>query len=360
MQRARDLAERGRYTVAPNPLVGCVVVRDGRIVGEGWHERAGSHHAEAVALDAAGEDARGATLYVTLEPCNRRSRSSEVSCTGRILEAGVKKVVIGHIDPNPRMNGRSVRLLRDAGVEVEVLDDPEFGRQNEQWFWYKRTGRPFVHLKLAVSLDGRIACAGGDSRWVTGPEARRRAHLLRAEAGAVLVGIGTVLADDPLLTVRDVPGEVPAAKRVVLDARLRIPLESALVRSAGKTPLIVFAAEGAPSGKTLALQERGVRVVEAPLIDGIFDPGFVLDELGRLGVRGVLVEGGGETAAHFVRRSLVNKMTVFYAPKLVGSDGRPMVGELGVAGMAHALPFTVSEVERLGDDVAVTFYPRGR
>ncbi|MDQ3238269.1 MAG: bifunctional diaminohydroxyphosphoribosylaminopyrimidine deaminase/5-amino-6-(5-phosphoribosylamino)uracil reductase RibD, partial [Actinomycetota bacterium] len=200
MDRARSLAERGRYTTAPNPLVGSVVVRDGEILGEGWHARAGGDHAEVAALNANGSTASGATMYVTLEPCNHQGRTPP--CTRAIMDAGIERLVVGHLDPDPRMRGKSVEILRHAGLEVEVLDDGLFERQNEQFFHYMRSGRPFVHLKLAASLDGRIATRTRDSRWVTGEAARQRAHSLRAEAGAVLVGAGTVRADDPLLTPR--------------------------------------------------------------------------------------------------------------------------------------------------------------
>ena len=228
MDLARDLAERGRYTVAPNPLVGAVVARDGAALSEGWHHRAGADHAEVDALRDAGPAARGATMYITLEPCNHHGRTPP--CTEAILRAGISRVVVGHLDPDPRMRGKSVDILREAGVEVEVLNAPDFERQNEQFLHYMRAGRPFVHLKLAVTLDGRIAAAGGDSRWVTGEAARRRAHELRAESGAVLVGANTVRADDPLLTARDLADEPPRITRVVLDPRLTATPGSKLAR----------------------------------------------------------------------------------------------------------------------------------
>src|SRR5215203_3238178 len=223
MDLARCLAERGRYSVAPNPLVGSVVARDGSVLSEGWHSRAGGDHAEIVALVKAGRASRGATLYVTLEPCNHYGRTPP--CVEAILRTGISRVVVGHLDSDPRMRGRSLGMLRKAGVDVEVLDDPAFEQQNEQFLHRMRTGRPFVHLKLATTLDGRIAAPGGDSRWVTGEDARRRAHELRAEAGAVLVGANTVRADDPMLTPRGLPVRAPRITRVVLDPRLTISLQ---------------------------------------------------------------------------------------------------------------------------------------
>ncbi|ABG04327.1 diaminohydroxyphosphoribosylaminopyrimidine deaminase / 5-amino-6-(5-phosphoribosylamino)uracil reductase [Rubrobacter xylanophilus DSM 9941] len=358
MDLARELAERGRYTAAPNPLVGAVVVRGGAVVGEGWHVRPGEEHAEAMALRRAGAAARGATMYVTLEPCNHHLRTPGPPCAEAVLRAGIRRLVVGHADPNPRVNGRSLRRLREAGVEVEVLDDPVFERQNERFFWAMRRGRPFVHLKLAVTLDGRIAAAGGDSRWVTGPEARRRAHALRAEAGAVLVGAGTARADDPLLTPRGLDEEPPRVLRAVLDPRLTLPEASRLVSTAPEWPLVVFCAEGASPRRRRRLEAAGAEVEAVPAAgDGGLDLGAVLERLRLRGASGVLVEGGGQTARRFVAGGLVNKMTLFYAPRLAGADGVPMVGGLRVTRMAQAPRFSVAGVERLGDDLAVTLYP---
>ena len=355
MDLARDLAERGRYTVAPNPLVGAVVARDGALISEGWHARAGCDHAEVRALKDAGEAARGATMYVTMEPCNHHGRTPP--CTDAVLRSGVSRVVVGHLDPDPRMRGRSVRLLREAGLEVEVLEDPAFERQNEQFLQYMRTGRPFVHLKLAVTLDGRIAAAGGDSRWVTGEDARRRAHELRAEAGAVLVGANTVRTDDPLLTARGLDDEPPSITRVVLDPRLTTSPESRLARSAREEPALVFSDEASLDGRESELEALGVEVVAAPPGRDGLDLGGVLDELGRRGIRGVFVEGGAETVSRFVEQGLADKLTLFYAPKLLGADGVPMVRPLGAATMEEALKYSVSGVETVGEDIAVTLYP---
>jgi diaminohydroxyphosphoribosylaminopyrimidine deaminase/5-amino-6-(5-phosphoribosylamino)uracil reductase len=355
MDLARCLAERGRNSVAPNPLVGAVVERDGSVVGEGWHSRAGGDHAEIGALDQAGGAARGATLHVTLEPCNHYGRTPP--CVEAILRAGIARVVVGHLDPDPRMQGRSVGMLREAGVEVVVLDDPAFERQNEQFFHHMRTGRPFVHLKLATTLDGRIAALGGDSRWVTGEDARRRAHELRAEAGAVLVGATTLRTDDPMLTPRDVSISPPLITRVVLDPRLTASPESMLAKSAGEAPVVVFATQSAFEGRERVLERLGVEVVATPTSEEGLDLWSVLEELGGRGIKGLLVEGGGETATRFVRKGLADKLTLFYAPKLLGSEGVPMIGALRATRVAEALQFSVSEVEKVGDDVAVTLYP---
>jgi diaminohydroxyphosphoribosylaminopyrimidine deaminase/5-amino-6-(5-phosphoribosylamino)uracil reductase len=357
MDLARRLAERGRYTVAPNPLVGAVVARDGSVLSEGWHARAGGDHAEIMALDGAGGMARGATLYVTLEPCNHFGRTPP--CVEAILRSGISRVVVGHLDPNPKMQGHSVEILRKAGVDVEVSGDILFERQNEQYLHHMRTGRPFVHLKLATTLDGRIAAAGGDSRWVTGEDARGRAHELRAESGAVLVGANTVRTDDPMLTARDLPGQPPPITRVVLDPGLTISPHSKLAKTTEEAPVVVFVYGAALDGRERELERIGVEVVAAPPTGDGIDLSYVLDELGGRGIKGLLVEGGGKTATRFVRGGLADKMTLFYAPKLLGSEGVPMIGALRATKVAEALQFSVAEVEKVGDDVAVTLYPGG-
>jgi len=355
MQRARELAEHGRYTAAPNPLVGALVVRDGAVVGEGWHARAGGDHAEIAALERSGPAARGADLYVTLEPCNHHGKTPP--CTDAILRAGVKRVVAGHLDPNPKMRGHSVDLLREAGVEVEVLDDDLFEKQNEQFAHLMRTGRPFVHVKLATTLDGRIAAPGGESKWVTGEAARCLAHEFRAEAGAVLVGAGTARTDDPLLTARGLPEDPPPITRVVLDPRLTLRADSQLARTAYADPVVVFAGENGDRGRAEELRAWGVEVVTAPLVNRELDLVFVLEELGRRGIRGVLVEGGGETAGRFVGRGLADKLTLFYASKLLGAEGMPLMGSLRVAGMDATPRFRIEAVEKVGEDVTMTLYP---
>ncbi len=355
MDRARGLAERGRYTAAPNPLVGVVLTRGDEVIGKGWHERAGRDHAEIVALKQSGPAARGATMFTTLEPCNHHGRTPP--CTGAILEAGIARVVIGDLDPNPKMRGRSVEILRSAGVEVEVRDDRAFERQNEQFDHLMKTGRPFVHLKLAATLDGRIATSTGDSKWITGVAARHRAHLLRAEAGAVLVGAGTVRADDPTLTARNLPQDPPPITRVVLDPNLTTTSESQLVRTANEPPVLIFFDNNALDGREKELEAAGVEVIATPPGEDGLDLLFVLDVLGRRGIRGLLVEGGGETASRFIRKGLVDKMTVFQAPKLAGSDGVPMIGALGLQRMKDAPLLSIASMEVLGDDVAMTLYP---
>ncbi len=355
MDLARELAERGRYTAAPNPLVGAVITRGGEVVGKGWHVRAGSDHAEVAALESVDSPVAGATMYVTLEPCNHHGRTPP--CTEAIVRAGISKVVVGHLDPDPRMRGRSVGLLREAGIEVEVRDDPVFEHQNERFFTAVRKGRPHVHLKLAATLDGRIAASNGDSKWVTGEASRRRARMLRAEAGAVLVGAGTVRADDPQLTARDLPEEPPQVLRAVLDPNLTIGRDSQLAKSSRETPVTVFTGKNAEQARADELEAAGVNVVDVPESGGELDLEAVLDELHQRGVRGLLVEGGGETAAGFVKKGLVDKLTVFYAPKLLGAEGVPMIGKMRLTRMAEASGFEISGVEVLEGELIATLRP---
>lgn len=355
MDRARQLAERGRYTVAPNPMVGAVLLRGDEVIGEGWHARAGGDHAEAAALKATCSDPRGAEMYVTLEPCNHYGRTPP--CTDAIIRAGISRVVVGRLDPDPRMSGRSVALLRESGIDVEVLEDPELELQNEQFFTAMKKQRPFVHLKLAATLDGRISASNGDSKWITGEPARSRARSLRAEAGAVLVGAGTVRADDPLLTVRGGEAEPVPVTRVVLDPGLTINPDSRLVQTASESPVVIFTGPQAPAGRVKVLENMGVDVAGAPVVDEELELESVLSELRNRGVRGVLVEGGGETAARFIRRGLVDKLSVFYAPRIIGAEGTPMIGKLRLTRMAEAYGFAVSEVEVVDGDLAVTLYP---
>lgn len=357
MRRALALAERGRWTVSPNPLVGCVLVRDGQAVGEGWHGHAGGPHAEIAALEAAGERARGATAYVTLEPCAHEGRTGP--CTVALIEAGVRRVVVAAADPHPEAAG-GADALRLAGVEVELgLLAAEAGRQNEVFLHGLATGRPFVTLKLAVSLDGRIAAADGSSRWLTGDEARERAHGLRAEADAVLVGSGTVLADDPHLTVRidGYRGRQPL--RVVLDRRGRTrPSHRVHDRSA---PTLCAVGADCDRGARAALGSAGVPLVEVPADAGDGGLRTVLDALWARRVRSVLVEGGASVAGAFLTAGLVDRLVAHVAPLLLGPTGRPAVEGLLVGTLERAPRWDLADVEQVGGDAILTGYPsRGR
>lgn len=321
MRRALELAGRGRGRVAPNPRVGAVVVRDGAVVGEGWHREFGADHAEAEALRDAGSRARGGTVYVTLEPCTHRGKTPP--CTEALRDAGVARVVVGCRDPHPEAGGGAGRL-REAGVEVTLgVAGREAARLNAPFLWRQVAGGPFVALKLALSLDARIARAPGVRTDVTGREAWGRVHRLRAEHRAVLVGRRTAEVDDPRLTARgDVEPRRPPV-RVVLDSRLRLDPGSTLARTAGEAPVWALCAPGPDAGRRGRLEEAGVRVLEVePAEDGEgLRPGAVVDRLGREGVGSVLVEGGGRVAASFLSGGRVQRMHLLYAPVAYGPGG---------------------------------------
>jgi len=314
--------ERGvRGSPSPNPHVGALVVKSGQAVGAGHHERAGEIHAEVAALREAGDDARGATLYVTLEPCNHLGRTPP--CTGALLAAKIARVVVGCRDPNPHVEGGGIERLRDVGVQVDIgCREPEAQRLIAPWSKFVTSGVPYVTLKLALSLDGRIASRTGASKWVTGPEARARVHLLRSQQDAVLIGIGTALADDPRLTVRDAPGHSPL--RVIFDTKLRLPVASRLVQSAREAPTWVVCTTDAPSSNEGALVERGVEVLRAPAsAEGRIDPVAALKMLATRGIVTVMVEGGAELAGSLLAAVAVDELHCFVAPILLGPRGRP-------------------------------------
>jgi diaminohydroxyphosphoribosylaminopyrimidine deaminase / 5-amino-6-(5-phosphoribosylamino)uracil reductase len=342
LERCLELAERGRRTAAPNPLVGATVVRDGQVLGEGWHRRTGEPHAEIEALLAAG-DAREATVYVSLEPCCHQGRTPP--CTDALLAAGVGRVVIGALDPFPEVNGRGVRRLRDGGVAVEVADgelERRARRQNAGFRTLVTHGRPYVVVKAAASLDGRTATAAGESQWISSPASRRRVHDARADAGAVAVGIGTVLADDPLLTARDAtPPPERQPLRVVFDRRARLPLDSRLARSVAAGPVLVVAAPDAPADR---LRAAGIDVAVA---DGI---AAALAELGRRGIATVLVEGGASLAGAFLRDGLVDRIDLYLAPILLGG-GPGIAAGWAAPALADAPRALHVEASRSGDDI---------
>jgi diaminohydroxyphosphoribosylaminopyrimidine deaminase/5-amino-6-(5-phosphoribosylamino)uracil reductase len=319
MGMALELGAKG--SPSPNPHVGAVVVSDGEVIGSGHHERAGEEHAELVALHQAGEQANGATLYVTLEPCNHTGRTPP--CTDAIVRVGISRVVAGCLDPNPHVEGGGVEKLRAAGVTVDVgCRDAEARRLIAPWSKFVTTGVPYVALKLALSLDGRIASRTGASKWVTGPEARARVHLLRAQHDAVVIGIGTALADDPRLTVRDAPGHSPL--RVVFDTKLRLPISARIAQTAREVPTWVVCSTDASSSNESALGELGVEVLRAPAsAEGRIDALAALKMLASRGVVTVMVEGGAELAGSLLAAAIIDELHCFIAPILLGPRGRP-------------------------------------
>ncbi|PYT05075.1 MAG: bifunctional diaminohydroxyphosphoribosylaminopyrimidine deaminase/5-amino-6-(5-phosphoribosylamino)uracil reductase RibD, partial [Acidobacteria bacterium] len=327
MARALELAARGAGQVSPGPLVGCVITDPrGETVGEGFYVYDGVKHAETHALEEARERARGATAYVTLEPHAHTGRTPP--CTEALISAGVARVVAPHEDPNPLVSGRGFARLREAGVAVTVgVLAREAARLNEKYIHALRSGRPFVHLKLAVSLDGRIATRTGHARWISSEESRARAHRLRHEYDAILVGSGTATTDDPLLTDRSGLARRRPLLRVVLDEHLRLNPESNLARTAREAPVLVFASDDVDAQKVAALEGCGVEVLRTA--SGGRDLAAVLEELNRRDVQGLLVEGGASIAGAFLRAGLVNKASFFIAPIILGGDALGAVGGAG-------------------------------
>lgn len=361
MQRALQLAERGRGRTSPNPVTGCVVVKDGRVIGAGFHERRGAPHAEASALDACREDPQGAHLYCNLEPCAAAYPGKLTPpCAPRIVRAGIGRVTVATLDPHHRVRGSGVALLRNAGLPVIVGVQAEAAlRLNLPYFTAVRYRRPFVHLKIAQSLDGRIAAAGGDSRWITDTAARRAVHRLRAAHDAVLVGRGTALRDDPRLTVRGVePDLLPAAppRRVVLDSRLALPAAARLASDGQARRTLVLTTPAADPARRRELAARGVQV-QAVAADaaGRVDLAAALQALYGCGIRSLLVEGGAAVTTSLLRAGLFDQLTVFVAPLLIGA-GVEAVGDLGSARIADALRLQGVTTTAINDQALITGY----
>ena len=350
MRHALGLARRGLGNVWPNPAVGCLIVCDGRILARGWTQPGGRPHAESEALERAGDDARGATAYVTLEPCSHHGRTPP--CADSLIAAGVARVVVATGDPDARVTGRGLTRLRDAGIAVEVgLLEAEARDLNAGFFKHREARRPVVGLKLATTLDGRTATVTGESRWITGPVARAWVHRLRAEADAILVGSGTALADDPALTCR-LPGlGARSPVRVVLDGRGRLGADSVLVATAGETPTWRLVGKGVP-----ALPGVVDLVVPAGR-DGHLDLEAGLATLAREGITRVMVEGGRGLATALMRADLVDSIDWFRAPALIGGDGMPALDALGIEEMGSLRRWRRRGLQILGDDILESLAP---
>ena len=355
MRAALALARRGLGTVRPNPAVGCVVVNGGRVVGRGWTQPGGRPHGETEALGRAGNAAQGATAYVSLEPCCHWGRTPP--CTDALIAAGIRRVVVALEDPDPRVAGQGVRQLRAAGLDVETgLCAAEATEVNAGFFCRLRNGRPLVTLKLATSLDGRIATGRGESQWITGPPARERAHALRAAHDAIMVGTGTVIADNPQLTCR-LPGLAHRSPiRVVIDRHLRIPATMRLVSDARAVPTWVLALPSADPARRQAFLDAGAMVIDIdPGHDGSGSVAAVLAALGERGITRLLVEGGGLLAAGLVRARLIDRLVWVHAPMLIGGDGLPAIAEFGLEVLSAAPNFERLSTEAVGADVLTVF-----
>ncbi|WP_407701277.1 bifunctional diaminohydroxyphosphoribosylaminopyrimidine deaminase/5-amino-6-(5-phosphoribosylamino)uracil reductase RibD [Tumebacillus algifaecis] len=357
MNLALQLAAMAKGKTNPNPLVGAVIVKEGRVIGQGAHLRAGEPHAEVHAFRMAGEAAKGATLYVTLEPCSHHGRTPP--CADLVISSQVGRVVVAMLDPNPLVAGRGVTRIREAGIEVEVgVLEQEARRLNERFVHNMLTKQPFVTVKTAMTLDGKIAAHSGDSRWITGEESRAFVHRLRDAADAILVGIGTVLADDPELTTRLPEGGGKHPVRIVLDRQLRTP-ETARVVSTEQAKTWIFTGPDVDEDKAARLRELGVDVIQVPLSDGGLDLRAVLDLLYQLGITDLLVEGGASVNGAFLKQGLINKVVSFIAPKLIGgaTAPTPYAGD-GFDKMADAVDLLDLTVERYGADLCLIGYPK--
>ncbi|SHF30698.1 diaminohydroxyphosphoribosylaminopyrimidine deaminase / 5-amino-6-(5-phosphoribosylamino)uracil reductase [Desulforamulus putei DSM 12395] len=360
MRMALELAAKARGRTSPNPMVGAVVVKDGEVVGKGFHARAGSAHAEVVALADAGEKARGATVYVTLEPCCHHGRTGP--CTEALLKAGVKRVVAAMTDPNPLVAGKGLAVLREAGVEVQSgLLQEEALRLNEVFIKYITTKRPFVVLKAATSLDGKIATAAGESKWITGHAAREYGHRLRDIYDAILVGVNTILADDPSLTARLPEGRGKDPVRIIVDSAARTPTAAKVLTQLSAAHTIIATTERAPVERRASLMAAGAEVMVVPGEGSRVDFVKLMEMLGEKEITSVLIEGGGQVNGAALAAGIVDKVAWFLAPKIIGGDAAPgpVRGE-GIASLQDAIKLYDVSVERLGEDILVTGYTSER
>jgi len=350
MKKALRLARRGLGKTSPNPMVGAVIVKHNRIIGQGYHHYFGGKHAEVNAIENAVEEIGGATLYVTLEPCCYQGKTPP--CVDAVIKHNIGRVVIGALDPNPRVGGKSVEILRQRGIETKVgVLEGECRSLNEAHFKCMSTGIPLVTVKFAQTLDGRIATSAGKSQWISSPASRRLAHKLRAVNDAVMVGVGTVLADNPELTVRLVRGRNPT--RIVLDSTLRVPPEARVLADQPSAPTLIAATPRADDKRLAALRRTGVEVLTIPADErGNVDLAHLLRALGERGISSVLVEGGAETITSLLRLKLVDRLVAIVAPKLMGR-GIEAVGELNITDVSQALKLEFTRTYRLGEDLVI-------
>ena len=351
MRRAIELAERGVGFTNPNPMVGAVIVKGGKVIGEGWHERCGEWHAERNAFKNCTVPAEGATMYVTLEPCCHYGKTPP--CTEAIIEHGIARVVVGMEDPNPLVAGKGIALLREAGIEVVCgVEEEALREQNRVFLKYISTKLPWVAMKTAMTLDGKIATRTGDSKWITGAEARAYVHELRHRFMAILVGIGTAVADDPLLNCRIEGRGVRQPIRVVVDSNARLSLDSQLVKTAGEYRTIVAHTRFAPEERVKALREAGVEMLLCKEKEGLVDVRNLLELLGQSGIDSILLEGGGSLNYTFLAEGLADELYAFIAPKIVGGmNAKTPVEGAGMEKMADAINLELENVLNIGHDV---------
>ncbi len=354
MAYAIKLAEKARGNTSPNPLVGAVLVKNGEIVGEGFHKKAGSPHAEIIAIENAGEKAKDSTLYVTLEPCNHHGRTPP--CTLKIIESGIKRVVIGMLDPNPHVKGGGAEFLKQHGISVEhgILEN-ECKKQNEIFLRYITKGRPFVIMKVAMTIDGKICTKTGDAKWITSNRARKYVHKLRSELDAIMIGRGTAAKDNPSLTVRLVEGKDPI--RIVLDSHLSLPSSLKLFHqdSDALTYLITL---NKSKNKRVNVDPEKVKIIYIDEKDGKINIKSLLKRLGEMEITSILLEGGAELNATFLKEGLIDKFLFFIAPKIIGGNGKGPVGGDGVKFIKDAFLLSDMEYKKIGQDLLITAYPQ--
>lgn len=357
MQRALELADKARGRTSPNPLVGAVIVKDGKVLGEGYHRQAGTPHAEIHALnDAGAQDIEGATMYVTLEPCSHYGRTPP--CADALVRAGLGRVVIATLDSNPLVAGKGRKILEEAGIKTAVgLLEEQALQLNEVFFKYIQTGKPFVSLKVAMTLDGKIASFSGDSRWITGEAARNYVHQLRNSHDAIMVGIGTVLADDPQLNTRLDTEDQRNPVRIIIDGQLDIPLESKIVKTAGEQRTMVFTSSNHDKGKAGVLKAWGLEIVEIGEETSCLPLESIMGKLGKIGICSLLLEGGAQINAYMLKHNLVDKVYWFIAPKIIGGKNAPSpVAGHGIEYMNQAIKLNKVEIKSFADDLCMVGY----
>ncbi len=356
MKIALDLAKKGEGFTSPNPMVGAVIVKEGKVVGTGFHKALGEAHAEVVAIDEAGDSAKGATLYVTLEPCNHTGRTPP--CTGKIVDANINRVVVAMKDPNPDVRGGGIDYLKQHGIDIVLgVCEDKAKKLNEAFIKYIGTKRPFVIIKCAATLDGRIATKTGDSRWVSGKESRAFVHRLRHAVDAIMIGINTVKQDDPSLTTRlnDLKGHDPF--RIILDTHLAISENAKVLRLNSASDTIIVTGNSISEKKKAQIENKRIRIIKSPVKDGLIDLDSLMDRLGDFNITSVLIEGGSRVIAKALDEKIVDKIIFFYAPKIMGGDdGVPVCKGQGPDLMKDCIPVKDINVRRFGDDVMIEGY----
>ncbi|MBI2541147.1 bifunctional diaminohydroxyphosphoribosylaminopyrimidine deaminase/5-amino-6-(5-phosphoribosylamino)uracil reductase RibD [Candidatus Woesearchaeota archaeon] len=345
MDLAIKLAEKGRGLTSPNPMVGCIIVKRGRIVGKGWHKKAGTEHAEILAIQDAGKKAMNSTMYVNLEPCSHWGRTPP--CTERIVEAGVREVIIGMQDPNPLVDGFRELKFRGLKTKIGILEN-EAKKLNEAYIKYIRTKKPFVMIKVAMSADGRIATKTGDSKYITSKEARAYVHQLRTEVDAVMVGLNTVMRDNPELTPRLVKGKDPM--KIVVDSSLKIPKNCNLMRNPAK--LIIAVTNKAQKNDIKKMQQKGVTIITAKSKAGMVDLQDLAKQLGKHEIASVMIEGGSELNSSAIKADVVDKILIFTAPKIIG-NGLGAIGNLGIKTVDKAINLKNPVAKKIGNDILI-------